>query len=80
MRQRESLQIKCCLPGDLISLPYQLQGSSTTDLYRSYVRLINAIDFCVSSSNALQQRPSLRGGGGELPAAAGWRGPVEPQR
>lgn len=36
-------------------------------------------EFCVSCSNALQQRPSLRGGGGELPAAAGRRGPVESQ-
>lgn len=42
--------------------------------------MIDAIDFCVSSSNALQQCPSLRGGGGELPAADGRRGPVEPQR
>ena len=31
-------------------------------------------------SHALQQRPPLRGGGGELPAAVGWRGPMEPQR
>lgn len=42
--------------------------------------MTDAFDFCVLSSNALQQRPSLRGGGGELPAAAGRRGPVEPQR
>lgn len=42
--------------------------------------MTDAFDFCVSSSNALQQCPSLRGGGGELPAAAGRRGPVEPQR
>lgn len=34
---------------------------------------------CPPHSHALQQRPSLRGGGGELPAAAGRRGPVEPQ-
>lgn len=49
--------------------------------YKSFhVFVTGAFDFCVSSSNALQQRPSLRCGGGELPAAAGWRGPVEPQR
>lgn len=34
----------------------------------------------VSYSNALQQRPSLCGGSGELPSATGRRGPVEPQR
>ena len=50
----------------------------TTDFYHSHVLVIDAIVFCVSSSNALQQRPSLRGGGGELPDANGWRGPVEP--
>lgn len=35
--------------------------------------------FYVSYSNALQQRPSLCGGGGELSSATGRRGPVESQ-
>lgn len=58
----------------------------TTDLLRCHVSVFENILFILisfklyfSSSNALQQCPSLRGGGGELPAADGRRGPVESQ-